>query len=107
MLSGNSATALDVRPYVMAAEVSTKRLNLACLRGEKVDNGNVIALKDFFREFYERNGNFKDRAKALIESGYGRTYETLNFLNFFLGESKRGVAPKRHKIVKYDTARTE
>ncbi|MDR1890574.1 MAG: acyl-ACP--UDP-N-acetylglucosamine O-acyltransferase [Puniceicoccales bacterium] len=108
ILSGNSATALDLPPYVMAAEVSTIiGLNLVRLRREKVDNGNVIALKDCFREFYKRNGSFKDRAKAMIESGYGRTYETLNFLNFFLEESKRGVAPKRHKIVKYDTARTE
>jgi UDP-N-acetylglucosamine acyltransferase len=89
ILSGNSATAFELPPYVMAAEVSTIiGLNLVRLRHEKVENGSVIALKDCFWEFYKRNGSFEDRAKAMIESEYGRTYETLNFRNFFLEESK-------------------
>ncbi|MDR2778881.1 MAG: acyl-ACP--UDP-N-acetylglucosamine O-acyltransferase [Puniceicoccales bacterium] len=108
ILSGNSATAHDLPPYVMAADVSAViGLNLVRLRRDKIDNKNIIALKDCFREFYKRNGKFNDRARAMIESGYGTTHETLNFLNFFLRESKRGIAPKRHNTIKYDTPRTE
>jgi hypothetical protein len=68
-----------------------------------MDNANVIALKECFREFYKTTGNFnfKERAKAMLESGYGTTHETLNFLNFFLMKSKRGIAPKRRKIVAF------
>jgi UDP-N-acetylglucosamine acyltransferase len=104
ILAGGSATGLDLPPYSMAAYFSTViGLNLGRLRREKMDNSNIVALKECFRELYKRNGNYKERAKAMIESGYGTTHETLNFLNFFLRESKKGIAPKRHKIVTYGT----
>jgi UDP-N-acetylglucosamine acyltransferase len=105
ILAGTCATALNLPPYVIAASPSTViGLNLVRLRREKMDNKNIVALKDCFREFYKRDGNFKERAKAMIESGFGATYETSNFLKFFLMESKMGVAPKRHKIVTYGAA---
>ncbi|MDR2432428.1 MAG: acyl-ACP--UDP-N-acetylglucosamine O-acyltransferase [Puniceicoccales bacterium] len=100
ILGGNSRAALDLPPYSMAADVSCViGLNLVRLRREKMNNENIVALKECFREFYKRNGNYKERAKAMLESGYGTTHESLNFLNFFLRESKMGIAPKRHKIV--------
>jgi UDP-N-acetylglucosamine acyltransferase len=101
ILSGNSATALNLPPYVIAGGPSSViGLNLIRLRREKMDSRNVIALKECFREFYKRNGNYRERAKAMIESGYGTTHETLNFLNFFLIKSKKGFAPKRHRVVR-------
>ncbi|MDR1528436.1 MAG: acyl-ACP--UDP-N-acetylglucosamine O-acyltransferase [Puniceicoccales bacterium] len=105
ILSGNSATALDLPPYAIAADVSCViGLNLVRLRREKMDNRNIVILKECFREFYKRNRNYRERAKVMLESGYGTTPETLNFLNFFLRDSKRGIAPKRHKIVTYGSA---
>jgi UDP-N-acetylglucosamine acyltransferase len=102
ILAGSSATALNLPPYVIAAYASTIiGLNLVRLRREKMDNGKIVALKECFCEFYKRSGDYKERAKAMLESGYGGTYEASNFLNFFLRESKRGIAPKRHKIVAY------
>ncbi|MDR1457334.1 MAG: acyl-ACP--UDP-N-acetylglucosamine O-acyltransferase [Puniceicoccales bacterium] len=105
ILAGTCATALNLPPYVIAVSPSTiVGLNLVRLRREKVDNENIVALKECFREFYKRNGNYMERAKIMIESGFEATQETSNFLNFFLRESKRGIAPKRHKIVSYGTA---
>jgi acyl-[acyl carrier protein]--UDP-N-acetylglucosamine O-acyltransferase len=102
ILSGNTATALDLRPYVMAAGASTViGLNLVRLRRQKMDAENIIAQKDRFQEFYHRNGSFQDRAKAMTEYVSGRTSEISDFLNFFLRESKQGIASKHHKIVEY------
>ncbi|MDR0742472.1 MAG: acyl-ACP--UDP-N-acetylglucosamine O-acyltransferase [Puniceicoccales bacterium] len=101
-LAGSSATALDLPPYTIAAYASTViGLNLIRLQREKMDNKNIVALKECFHEFYKKKGNFnfRERAKAMLKSGYGTTYETSNFLNFFLRKSRRGFAPKRHKIV--------
>jgi UDP-N-acetylglucosamine acyltransferase len=112
-LAGNSATALNLPPYVIAGGPSSViGLNLVRIRREKMDSRNVIALKECFREFYKKKGNFnfRERAKAMIENGYGTTHETLNFLNFFLRESKKGFAPKYHRLVtlvSYGTASTE
>jgi UDP-N-acetylglucosamine acyltransferase len=105
ILSGNSATALDLPPYVSSAGISNViGLNLIRLRREERNNDDIIALKKCFREFYKKNGIFRDRAECMLKEGYGTTKETKNFLNFFLMESKRGFAPKRHKIIKYDLA---
>ncbi|MDR1433449.1 MAG: acyl-ACP--UDP-N-acetylglucosamine O-acyltransferase [Puniceicoccales bacterium] len=99
ILGGASATALNIPPYAMAFEVSTViGLNLVGLRRAKISSESIVALKNCFREFYARVGNFADRAKRMMGEGFASTEETKNFLNFFLIETKRGFAPKRRRI---------
>jgi UDP-N-acetylglucosamine acyltransferase len=99
ILGGNSATALDIPPYTMAAGLSTVvGLNLVALGRTNIPSENIGTLKNCFREFYVRRGIFRDRAKAMIGEGFGSTEETKNFLGFFLRNSPRGFAPKRRSI---------
>lgn len=99
ILGGLSATSLNIPPYAMSFGISTViGLNLVGLRRAKISNENIVALKNCFREFYGRVGNFRDRAERMMGEGFASTEETENFLKFFLMETKQGFAPKRHKI---------
>jgi UDP-N-acetylglucosamine acyltransferase len=101
ILGGNSATSLDLPPYTMASGISTLiGINYKKLYDLKLPRENILALKTCVREFYKRSGLFQERANQMLLEGYGFTYETDNFLRFFLVESHRGCAPKRHRITK-------
>ncbi|MDR2738185.1 MAG: acyl-ACP--UDP-N-acetylglucosamine O-acyltransferase [Puniceicoccales bacterium] len=99
ILSGNSATALDIPPYAIAAGISMViGVNITRLQRMSLPRGNIVAVKNCFREFYKRTGIFRERAEKMLREGFAETGEVQNFLNFFLRESKMGFAPKRRSV---------
>jgi UDP-N-acetylglucosamine acyltransferase len=96
MMEDDSATALDLPPYaVIGCATILTGINFDGLRRANVSDENVAALEACFNEFYGRTGPVKMRAKGMIREGYGTTFETKNFLRFFLVSMKRGATPKR------------
>jgi UDP-N-acetylglucosamine acyltransferase len=98
-LGGNMSMALDLPPYSIGCDVSViAGVNILKLHRLELPKESVIAFRNCFRKFYARIGQFRDRALQMLDEGYGKTNETLKFLNFFLRESRRGFAPKRKRV---------
>lgn len=93
MVSGGSRIALDVPPFLMAAERNEViGLNVVGLRRRGVAREAIRELKEAFRAVYFRAGNIRELAAERAASAV--TAEAREFLTFFAG-GKRGFARAR------------
>jgi UDP-N-acetylglucosamine acyltransferase len=95
MISGASRVALDIPPFVMAAERNEIiGLNLIGLKRRGVNRAAVAEIKEAFRLVYFTPGNIRTVAATALAGGVFQTAEARQFLAFF-SEGKRGFARAR------------
>ncbi|MCR6654358.1 MAG: acyl-ACP--UDP-N-acetylglucosamine O-acyltransferase [Opitutus sp.] len=99
MVGGCSRIALDVPPFVMAAERNEIiGLNLVGLRRRGFPRTTIVELKDAFREVYFTPGNIRTIAADALGSGRYSSEQARRFLEFFT-TGKRGIARPRRDAV--------
>ncbi len=99
MVSGLARIALDIPPFVMAAERNEIiGLNLIGLKRRGLSRAAIGEIKDAFRAVYFTPGNIRDVALAALAGDAFKTAEARQFLAFFT-EGKRGFARARREAM--------
>lgn len=97
IVSGLARIALDIPPFVMAAERNEIiGLNLIGLKRRGVSREAIGEIKEAFRIVYFSAGNIRAIAAAALAAGTFKTAEAIQFLTFFT-EGKRGFARARRE----------
>lgn len=99
MVSGLARIALDIPPFVMAAERNEIiGLNLIGLKRRGLSRAAIGEIKDAYRTVYFTPGNIRDVAQAALGDAAFKTAEARQFLAFFT-EGKRGFARARREAM--------
>ncbi len=102
MVSGLARIALDIPPFVIAAERNEViGLNLIGLKRRGLGREAIGEIKDAFRAVYFTAGNIREVARSALAGGAFKTAEARQFLTFFT-EGKRGFARARRDAMAGD-----
>ncbi len=102
MVSGLARIALDIPPFVMAAERNEViGLNLIGIKRRGLGRDAVGEIKDAFRAVYFTAGNIREVARSALAGSAFKTAEARQFLTFFT-EGKRGFARARREAMAGD-----
>ncbi len=94
IISGNSATSLDVPPFVIAyARNNVGGLNLIGMNRRRMPREDIAEVKRLYSEVYATPAARKN-ALAILESGNVRTAAGRKFLEFFTVENRHYIVPR-------------
>jgi len=92
MIGGNASITLDVPPFTMTADRNDLYgLNVVGLRRRGHNREAILSLKNCYKDLYSGKGKISEIAARLIDD-YGQIGECRTFLEFFMGDKRRGFA---------------